>query len=190
MLEIDLDCAQIAQEEDDEILIQAFRQNPAEFAQIYRRYASRVYRYLYGRTGNGQDAEDLTTLVFTEVFEKLPRYHLRSSFAAWLFTVARHRAIDRFRKKHDDIPLECAYEVSSPGQDPLGLVIDAEAQQRLSELYSQLPDAKRELIRLRFAARLSYSEISQVMGHSEAAVTMAMHRILEWMKEHWEVEHE
>jgi DNA-directed RNA polymerase specialized sigma24 family protein len=87
------------QEVDDDALVQAIRSDPAQFAVLYRRYALPVYRYLYGRVGNAKDAEDLTSQVFLEVLESLPRYRSQGSFAAWLFTLARRRAIDLHRRQ-------------------------------------------------------------------------------------------
>ncbi|MCB9134008.1 MAG: RNA polymerase sigma factor [Anaerolineales bacterium] len=80
--------------DDEPLLIEAARQNPEAFDALYCRYLNPVYRYLFSRVQNQADAEDLTAQVFIEVLEGLARYRDRGTFAAWLFTIARRRAID------------------------------------------------------------------------------------------------
>jgi RNA polymerase sigma-70 factor (ECF subfamily) len=170
---------------DDE-LARAALCDPAQFAALYRRYVERVYRYFYGRTGSPGDAEDLTAQLFLEVLQALPRYRPQGAFAAWLFTLVRRRAIDFHRKQRPALPLEWAEEFAFSGSDPLGSVIQAEQVSRLGELYARLDDDRQELIRLRYAAGLTHKQVGQVLGRSEAAVAMALHRTLQWFQKNWE----
>ncbi len=59
--------------ESDARLVTAARQDRAAFVALYQRYLPRVYRYVYRRVGNRQDAEDVTASVFTEALESLDR---------------------------------------------------------------------------------------------------------------------
>ncbi|MDY7078178.1 MAG: sigma factor [Chloroflexota bacterium] len=49
---------------DDETLAREATENPAAFAELYRRHLSRVYRYLLVRVGDVHDAQDLTAQTF------------------------------------------------------------------------------------------------------------------------------
>ncbi len=173
----------------DDNLARAALCDPAQYAVLYRRYVDRVYRYFYGRSGNAGDAEDLTAQLFMDVLQALPRYRPQGTFAAWLFTLVRRRAIDFHRKQRPVLPLEWA-ESMATGGDPLGSVIQAEQLARLSELYTQLDEDRQELIRLHYAARLSHRQVGQVLGRSEAAVAMALHRTLQWFQKNWETQDE
>jgi len=176
--------------ESDEALIAAIRNDPAEFSKLYRRYAARLYRYLYGRVGNLGDAEDLTSQVFIEVLEALPRYQAQNKFPAWLFTIARRRAADYHRNKASTAPMEWLGDLPSSFDDPQANLITNQALEKLAQLYGSLDEDKQELLRLRYAAELSYKEIGQLTQRSEAAAGMAIRRILQWLKEHWEAENE
>ncbi len=171
-----IDCTQ---EIDDDSLIRQIQDDPLLFAALYRRYAPRVYRYLYGRVGNRTDAEDLTAQVFLEVLQALPHYHSQGTFPAWLFTLVRRRIIDWQRKSRDTISIEWIENQVAPDLDLLGEVIRSEDLHRLDELFAQLTDEHQELIRLRFAAGLTYAQIGKVLGRSEAAVGMALTRLLQ-----------
>ena len=173
---------------DDELAVGALH-SPAQYALLYRRYVKRVYRYFYGRVGSAGEAEDLTSQLFLEVLKVLPRYRPQGKFAPWLFTLARRRAADFHRSGTVALPLELADELTS-AEDPLEAVIQAERLSRLSELYGRLDEERQELIRLRYGAGLTYRQVGQVVGRSEAAVTMALHRTLRWFQENWEVQDE
>ncbi len=175
---------------DDDTLVLAARRDPTCFAALYRRYANRVYRYLYGKVGNQAEAEDLTSQVFLEALKALPRYRPQGAIAAWLFTLARRRAIDLHRQDRGQLPVEWLEETAGAEPELLSQTIRAEDLRHLSLLYNRLSEEKQELIRLRYAAGLSYNEIGRILGSSQAAAGMAIHRTLQWFKEHWEDEYE
>jgi RNA polymerase sigma-70 factor (ECF subfamily) len=167
--------------------IECARSEPESFAEIYRLYLPRVYRYLYIRLGNQPDAEDITSQVFLETMEALRhhRYEQKGCFPAWLFTIVRRRLSD-FRRKSTPLLLR---EQASAEPGPLDEVQRRDTVQRLDTLVSQLEPEKQELLRLRFAAELSFAEIAAVENQNEAAVTMAIYRALKWLRERWEADH-
>lgn len=175
-----------ASAEEDASLVKAARRDPAAFAALYRRYVTPIYRYLYSRVGNGADAEDLTAQVFTEALEGLPRYRERGNFAAWLFTIARHKATDHHRQQRSHLSLNEALDSPVEGADPLAHVVQEEALQRLATLVVQLDEEQQELLRLRFAGGLTYGEMGTLVGRSEAAIKMAVHRLLRRLEAAWE----
>jgi RNA polymerase sigma-70 factor (ECF subfamily) len=167
--------------DDDERLVQAAQKNPADFKPIYQKWLKPVYRYFYFRVGNERDAEDLTSQVFLKVYEDLPHYRSRSCFSAWLFTIARARAVDFYRKQNRQIPLT---EVD-PAPDEVAY--DDDLRQVLA-LIHLLPPDQQELIRLRFVAELSYREIGSLLHRKEDAVRKAISRILDRIQT--EIDHE
>ena len=54
---------------DEALLVEAARRDPEAFAALYRQYLTPLYRYLYLRSSNAHDAEDLTTQVFIDVLK-------------------------------------------------------------------------------------------------------------------------
>jgi RNA polymerase sigma-70 factor (ECF subfamily) len=173
--------------EDEAALVEAARREPAAFSLLYRRYATPVYRYLYKRLGNAKDTEDLTSQVFTEALEGLAHYRERGSFAAWLFTIARRKAIHAYRRQRPTLSLEEVEEWQGATEDPLEQLVQDEQLERIAAIFSELNEDQRELLRLRFTAGLAYAEIGAVLGRSESAVKMAIHRLLRRMYEKWEV---
>ena len=172
---------------DDSTLVKEASRNADAFTELYRRHVTPLYRYLYHRLGNVKDAEDLTAQVFMEALEGLASYRERGLFSAWLFTIARRRLTDLYRQRptshlEDDQP-DSTFDLQS-------VLEGRENHARLNQLLGELEDDRRELLQLRFAAGLEFSEIASVLGKSEGAVKMTLYRTLDWLKANWEVPHE
>ena|SRR5689334_6379279 len=160
------------------LIAKATQGDRAALAAIYDAYARRIYRYLYSRVGNAADAEDLCAQTFLGVLEALPRYRHRGQFTAWIFQIARFKAMDHFRRRRDVSGVD--ETLVDPHMGPLleGVIRD-ETVGRLTELFhSQLDEDERELLRLRFVVELSFVEIGALLGRKEDAVRKSIQRIL------------
>ncbi len=177
---------QMSQDEilDEAALAARAGRDPQAFSALYRRYLRPLYGYLYNRSGDRLETEDLVSQVFMEALEGLVRgrYQPRGSFSAWLFTIARRRAVDRFRARRTE-PL---YDLADTAPGPAALAERRAEEGRLSELLNGLDESSRELLRLRFAAGLSFAQIGEIDGRSEAAVKMAIYRLLDKLRNQWE----
>ena len=163
-------------------LVQAAQQDPAAFTSLYDRYVSRLYRYLYSRTGSPAEAEDLTAQTILSALESLPNYRHRGYFSAWLFTIARSKLADFYRKNPLEMPLEKADH--NPGS--MNLVDELEKGEQiqlLSEAIRSLDEDKQDLLRLRYTAGLTFAEIGETLGRSEDAVKKALYRLLDRNKQ-------
>ncbi len=162
---------------EDEQLVQQARQTPSQFAHLYDRHVTSVYRYLLAKMGNIQDAEDLTSQTFLEALENLERYRGSGDFRAWLFRIARNKSIDHYRKHRRDVSLmEDADFVDNDTVMP-----DAAAEQAMAfasvvrQLRNLSPD-RAEVLSLRLFAELEIKEIAVTLNKPETAVRMLLHR--------------
>ena len=171
---------------EEALFVEEARHDSKAFTALYRQYLTPVYRYLMSRINNSNDAEDITAQVFTEALEGLVanRFQSGSNFGAWLFTITRRRLVDFYRQRPTS-------ELNDPpSQDPsvLSIVENNENLQQLARLLTQVDEESRELLRLRYSAGLSFSQISLLDGRSEPAVKMAFYRTIKFLQEHWELE--
>jgi len=166
--------------------VERAKHDPQAFAALYREYAARVYRYIYARVSNHQDAEDLTSQVFEAVLKGLGGFKGRMNFSAWIFTIARNKVVDSYRRRTPQVSLDVADTIPAEYSDPLSSLLDQEELGNLVSLVKTLDEEKQELIHLRFAAGLTYAEISDVIGKSEGAVKMSVHRLLQQLQEELE----
>ena len=161
----------------------------ADFARVYREHVTRVYRYVYARVGNREDAEDLTAQVFFEALERWSSYREQGKVAAWLLTIARRRVADYHRRRRASTSLEVLPSPDDPAT-PWETVEHQEEMEHLARLVGQLSEEEQEMLRLRFAAGLTYREMAEILGRSEAAVKMAVHRLVRRLARMWEATYE
>jgi RNA polymerase sigma-70 factor (ECF subfamily) len=162
--------------ESDQALAQAATHSQAAFARLYRRHVKRIYGYLLARVGNVQDAQDLTSQTFLAAWESIGAYGGRGSFVAWLFGIARHKLHDHFRRQKSNLPLEAAEQAAHPGSPPDKVVGRQLQVEQLALALRSIAPERAEALAWRVFGGLSTAEVGQVMGKSEAAVRMLVHR--------------
>lgn len=176
---------------DDDVLVRQALQDAGVFADtfanafaiLYRRYVQRVYSYSLSRTGNVQDAQDLTAQTFLAAMKALDTYEPRGMFSAWLLAIARHKAADLFRGDRDHLVLDETGEADSILPDLTeavdALVIERLRMEEVTALLTRLNPDRAEALRLRYFGELKLREIAQVMDKSEGAVKMLIARGLD-----------
>lgn len=173
----DVDSVPVKQPGQEDILVAQAKQDIQAFGRLYDLYVQPVYRYLLSKVGNVQDAEDLTAQTFLAAIQDFKRYRHKGKFAAWLFTIARNKAADFYRKQKSQLSVENtdAYLSRNLGERN---IIKTDQQLDLSRLINELPDKDQELLRLRFVAEMRFKEISALLGKNEGAVKKATYRLL------------
>jgi RNA polymerase sigma-70 factor (ECF subfamily) len=172
----------------DALIMDAMKGHPSALAAIYDFYAQRIYRYFYSRVENSADAEDLAAQTFLSVIESLPRYQHRGQFTAWIFQIARSKAMDFFRRSHSKVQKEADMS-GIVFDETLEKVIQGQTVETLRLIIQLLDEDERELLRLRFVVDLSYVEIAALLGRKEDAVRKSMNRIIERLYIRMEAEH-
>jgi RNA polymerase sigma-70 factor (ECF subfamily) len=170
----------------DAALVAAARRDRAAFGPLYDRYAPPIYRYLRSRVGSVAEAEDLTAQTFLAALQAFGRYRHDGHLAAWLFSIARRKAMDHFRRRPPET-LDDSHP--SDAADPLAQVARSEEIARLSALIRTLGGEEQDLIRLRFVADLPFAEIASVLGKKEDAVKKTLYRLLARLQSQLEDRH-
>ena len=169
------------QENEEEMLGRASRGDRDAFGSLYERYAERIYNYVYYRTGNLHDAEDLTARVFQRAMNHIRNYTDRGvPFSAWLYRIAHNLVANwhRDRSRKQEIPLSDLPVVVSKEERPESQLVRTQDQESLMQLIRRLTPERQTLLILKFVEDLSNAEIGQIMGRSEGAVKSLYHRTL------------
>ena len=166
---------------EDEILKSASLGDKDAFGRLYENYAERIFNYVYYRTGNVHDAEDLTARVFQRAMNHIKNYTDRGvPFSAWLYRIAHNLVANwhRDRSRKQEIPLDDLPILPNKGDHPEKNLVRSQEQDALLKLIRTLPSERQSLLILKFVENMSNAEIGEIMGRSEGAVKSLYHRTL------------
>jgi len=152
------------------------------FAEIYERYHGAVYTYVFYRVGDQALAEDLTADVFVRAIESAHRLVDRGRpLLAWLYTIARNRVIDHYRRNGSTavLPLEERLSADKDHTHSATCAADLALTQRaLIAALRHLTEAQRQVILLKFVEGRSNAEVAALLGKREGAIKSLQHRAL------------
>jgi RNA polymerase sigma-70 factor (ECF subfamily) len=164
-----------------DVLKRASQGDHDAFGELYERYIDRIFNYVYYRTGNMHDAEDLTARVFQRAMNHIHNYTDRGvPFSAWLYRIAHNLVANwhRDRSRRQEIPIDDIPVLPVKGDPPETKLVRTEEQDALLSLIRNLPPERQHLLILKFVENLSNAEIGQIMGRSEGAIKSLYHRTL------------
>lgn len=173
--------------EDEAKAIANARKDPRAFGVLYDGYAPKIYRYLLSRLRSVEDARDVTSQTFLTAFETFPRYKHKGYFSAWLFSIARSKCVDHWRKAQRRIETHEDPD-RDPLPDPLLQVIEIERVAQLKQRIRELTEVEQELLRLRYVAELGFGEMASVLNKNVDAVKKSLYRLLARLQSQMEKE--
>lgn len=151
------------------------------FQTLYEATLPVVYRYVYSKVGNREEAEDLTSQVYLKALHGLDESRDSAAIQAWLFQVARTTIADYWRRFYhvrssslDDLLAAGWDSQQDTGQFP----VDQSAGGRVRWILSQLPERYRDVLTFRFLLNCSLKETAARMNLSEANVKVLQYRAL------------
>jgi RNA polymerase sigma-70 factor (ECF subfamily) len=148
------------------------------FTELYDKYVEKIYNFIFYRVSNRALAEDLTSEVFLRAFDRIETFNPeKSKFSTWLFQIAKNRLIDYYRAMKPLDELNESMEIASDYSviDEVDKVFDA---MRVKAILDKLESNERDLIIMRLWDDLSYREITELTGRSEASLKMHFSRIM------------
>ena len=160
----------------DDVLVGQVQQSPVRFAELYQLYQQRIYTYHLSRTGNPNEAEELTSQTFLAALENLNHYDEKRSFGGWLFGIAQHKRADYYRKLYRELPLEKVENQPAPDPSPEEQAVSHLDMAAVARGLQQLPANQVEALSLRIFGGLSTAQVGKLMGKSEAAGKMLVLR--------------
>lgn len=190
-----------ARDPDVRLMIEVRDDVPGSFEKLVQRYQHRLVGVLAHLVGRAEEAEDLAQEVFLRIYKARKGYRPKAKFSTWLFTIANNLALNHLRGKgrNPTVGLDAGADSGASGPiGPIGSKMHARegtpsAQMRQVELSDVVRDAMEGLgedqkmaVLLNKFEDMSYAEIAEVMGRSEAAVKSLLARARSHLREQLE----
>ena len=162
-----------------------------DFERLYTEKFTPIYKYVYFRVKSYDVAMDLCQSIFLKILQQDSDQKIKQETELnYLYTVARNKVIDHFRKKHassldNDLDLLRTTEdvtILRPDQ----LVVRASDIETLWDLLDQLPENDREIVTMRHLQELEYTEIATIVKKEESAIRQIVSRSIKKLKELYE----
>jgi len=159
---------------DAAMVRRAQRGDRAAFAELVRAHHARLIGAVRALVRDAEAAEDLSQDALVEAYRQLPTLRRPESFCAWLFGIARHKALNHLRTAKREV---LAPVVEAPQPDP------PDDPHGLRERLDQLPERDREILAARYLQDLSYAEIGEALGLTVNAVRVRCCRARQALRE-------
>ncbi|TYS55812.1 RNA polymerase sigma factor SigX [Sutcliffiella horikoshii] len=162
------------------------------FQELYEKYHQDVYQFLYYMVNNKEQAEDLVQEVYIKVLRSYDRFEGKSSERTWLFSIAKHVAIDSFRKQKGwkNKLLETfdwnKQQVKDHAPLPEEIAVQNEQVQQMYRCLDKCKVDHRLVLILRYIQALTIQETAQILGWTESKVKTTQHRALKVLKANME----
>lgn len=160
------------------------------FIKAYDLYIDNIYRFIYFKVSNKEEAEDLTSSVFLKVWDYIQNNNLGeyNSLKPLLYKVARNLVIDHYRKnsKVNETSLDQEdgkIDIPDEKQDPIKITDIKVEMETVNKALNELKDEYREVIILKYVNELDTHEIAKILDKNKGNVRVLLYRALKSLKE-------
>jgi RNA polymerase sigma-70 factor (ECF subfamily) len=160
---------------DEYLMSRVAHGEPEQLEILLRRHAPRLLAFLVRMVGDRHRSEELFQEVFLAIWMHRSRYEYPRPFKPWLYTIAVNKCRESFRgRRPATLPLAETNGVCAAPSPPEALIAAEEAA-LVAEAVAQLPEQQRSVVLLRVWEMLSYADIADIVGCTEATVRSHMH---------------
>jgi RNA polymerase sigma-70 factor (ECF subfamily) len=178
------------QDGDESLMAQVAQGKREPLERLIRRYANPLLTFIRRMVGDSHKSEELFQEVFLAVWVKRDQYTFPRPFKAWLYAIALNKCRVVFRTQTGFAAMSLAEDspTSPPARDtsPVDSAIATETAALVATAVDQLPPQQRAVVVLRIWDGLSYGEIAETFGRTEATIRSHMHHGLAAMRKYLE----
>ncbi|RJQ27754.1 sigma-70 family RNA polymerase sigma factor [Candidatus Parcubacteria bacterium] len=170
---------------EEEILIKRAKSGDhAAFQALYDQYVVQIYRFVFLKVGQKQDAEDLTQHVFVNAWENIPSYEHRGfPFSSWLYRIASNATVDHFRTGGRTVDIENIPEEYLGGDENQEDAVDTAIEvETIKAVLTKLEPDQQSVLIMKFIEDKTNKEIAESLQKSEGAIRVIQHRALKQLK--------
>jgi RNA polymerase sigma-70 factor (ECF subfamily) len=177
-----------SQDRDEWLMAQVARGRRDCLEPLVRRYANRLLTFLQRMTGDRHRSEELFQEVFLAVWVKRRQYEFPRPFRSWLYAIAANKCYAAARGRRL-APVALGDDLAGPvaaGPSPEDALVATETAALVGAAVAQLPPQQRAVVVLRVWEGMSYADIAEAVGRTEATVRSHMHHGLAALRKYLE----
>ncbi len=164
------------------------QQDSEAFGDLYNRYIEKVYRFIFFKISNEEEAKDLASDTFLRAWNALTQERETpvQHFGSFVYGIARRLVIDIYREraKRQETSLDLLGEDEMVAIDQsIEQMSDAQDAERLLRLLKRMKQEYQDVMLLRYVEGLSIGEISEILDKGQVAVRVTIHRATQKLKE-------
>lgn len=162
--------------DEGELIRRVLRGQLEQYACLVERYQEPLIHYLRTILTDEDQVFDCAQEAFLAAYRNLGRYSEKYTFRAWLYAIARNKAIDHLRKQRREVTGAFEENLADNLPGPEDLWLAKEESQGVAEILQVLPEHYRQVLYLRYHQDLSYEEIASVLKITSSRVKTYLHR--------------
>ena len=152
-----------------------------DFEEIYQQYVDKIYKFIFYKTWDEQDAQDIVSDTFLKIHQNLHKYDSdKSSLNTWIYKIAHNTCIDRFKSQQNKNYLE--YDRVQDQLYEEDLLQKTQNKDKLESILNFLNDINpkhKQIVIMKIWDWLSYKEISEITGTSANASKQIFYRVIQ-----------
>lgn len=174
--------------DDHSIMLKVKAGDVEKLSLLYKRYSKRLFGFFYRLSGDRMVSEDLVQNVFVRILKYRKGYSDNGNFEAWAFHISRNVFKDDLKKNQryswqEDMTSWESHLKDSSNQEVVIQKTDELAN--LEKAMRTMSDDKQELLELTRFQKLKYEQVGTMLGITESAVKVRVHRALKELKENY-----
>lgn len=172
--------------DDDHTMLAVAKGDGVAFQALFDRWKLPLLNFIFRSIGSHADAEDLTLMVFEQVWKSAPRYRAEGTFSAWLFAIARGKLKHEWRRRQRRIQPGNLEDIDLADPKTSSSQVILEEEELLLAGLRTLPDTQREALLLSVHSKMKSREIAETLGVSSNHLYVLIHRAREQLKQFFE----
>jgi len=168
---------------NEQAIVLAAKLNPEKFAALYDKYYEQIFRFIYQRMDDKDQAFDTTQQVFVKALEKLPKYEFKGvPFASWLYRIASNEVVNLFRQQ------KALRTVNIDSVNVYGMIEEMQESKidhyhdKIVDIIKDLPEDELQLLEMRFFEKRAFKEIAEILEITENNAKVKTYRIIDKLK--------
>ncbi|MBU2524485.1 sigma-70 family RNA polymerase sigma factor [Patescibacteria group bacterium] len=170
---------------EEKEIIELAKEDPTKFGILYEKYYDAIYRFVLRRVSVREDAEEIVSQTFFAALHNIKKFNwMGFSFSAWLYKIAYNNVISFYRKNKDrkHVSIDEMFSLSDEKADVMVGYEKTEACDFVKDLFKDLSEEDREILRLKYFEDMSNIDIANILNITPNALGVKLYRVLKKSK--------